>query len=97
MALHEAERRQRQRKQTHKKQRSRPHSKPIGATAGPPRDRDLVLTFKQWCELNGFSKATGRRVLAAGKCRYLRLSERRIGIRASDNAEYQESCLRGGE
>ena len=58
---------------------------------------DRVLTFKAWCELNGFSEQTGRRIIRAGKCRYIQLSERRIGIRESDNAEYQASCLRGGE
>ena len=58
--------------------------------------RNRVLSFKQWCELNGFSTATGRRLLAAGKCKFMRLSERRIGIGEDDNADFQAAC-RGGE
>jgi hypothetical protein len=27
--------------------------------------RDRVLTFRQWCEINQFSKATGRRLIRA--------------------------------
>jgi hypothetical protein len=29
-------------------------------------DDHRVLSFRQWCELNGFSAATGRRIIAAG-------------------------------
>ena len=58
---------------------------------------DRVMTFAAWCELNAVSIQTGRRLLAAGKCRYLQLSERRIGITESANAEYQARCSRGGE
>jgi len=43
---------------------------------------DPVLNFPQWCELNGFSEATGRRVIKRGEGpAVLQLSARRIGIR----------------
>jgi predicted site-specific integrase-resolvase len=56
--------------------------------------RDRVLTFRQWCDLNGISKATGRRILARGELPVLQLSTRRIGIRESDNAAWQASRAR---
>ena len=52
-------------------------------------DDDRVLTFKQWCELNGLSPRTGRRIIRAGKVRVVDLSERRIGIRVADNRAFQ--------
>jgi predicted DNA-binding transcriptional regulator AlpA len=53
--------------------------------------RDRVLSLREWCALNGFSLATGRRILggAGPKPRVLQLSARRIGIRESDNADWQ--------
>jgi len=53
--------------------------------------RDRVLSLRQWCAVNGFSMATGRRILAGAgpKPRVLQLSARRIGIRESDNADWQ--------
>ena len=55
-----------------------------------------ILTFRAWCQLNGISEATGRRLIRAGKVRVTQLSERRIGIGEDDNAEYQAACARGG-
>jgi hypothetical protein len=55
-----------------------------------------ILSFKQWCALNGFSESTGRRIIAAGKVRVTQLSERRIGIGEEDNADFQAACARGG-
>jgi hypothetical protein len=57
------------------------------------RTSQRILTFKQWCVLNSISEATGRRLIRAGKVRVTRLSERRIGISESANADYQ---ARGG-
>jgi predicted DNA-binding transcriptional regulator AlpA len=58
--------------------------------------RDRVLSFRQWCDLNGISKATGRRILNRGEGPpILRLSVRRIGIKESDNARWQASRTRG--
>ena len=54
-----------------------------------------VLTFLQWCAINGISERTGRRILNDGSGPpVLRLSARRIGIRESDNAAWQESRVR---
>ena len=76
MSLREAERRQRQRKESH-------------------RTSQRILTFRQWCQLNSFSEATGRRLIRAGKVRVVRLSERRIGIGEDDNADFQARCAQG--
>jgi predicted DNA-binding transcriptional regulator AlpA len=57
--------------------------------------RDRVLSFLQWCAINGFSEATGRRILKSGNGPpVLQLSPRRIGIRESDNAAWQASRAR---
>jgi predicted DNA-binding transcriptional regulator AlpA len=62
---------------------------------GEMEHRDKVLTFAQWCDLNGFSKTTGHRLIKAGEGPpVLQLSPRRIGIRESDNARWQESRTR---
>jgi hypothetical protein len=53
----------------------------------------VVYTFPEWCKLRGFSIATGRRIVASGKVKVTRLSERRIGIRSDHDAEYLDSCL----
>jgi predicted DNA-binding transcriptional regulator AlpA len=57
--------------------------------------RDRVLNFRQWCQVNGFSEATGHRLIKAGEGPpVLQLSARRIGIRESDNAAWQASRAR---
>jgi predicted DNA-binding transcriptional regulator AlpA len=57
--------------------------------------RDKVLTFRQWCQVNGFSKATGHRLIKAGEGpSILQLSPRRIGIKESANAAWQASRAR---
>src|SRR5262249_50187960 len=108
MTLREAERRQRQRNTSHRKQRqSRPQkeagrnwrvaglSPPMGDNAPPVEHRDRVLSFAQWCGLNGFSKATGRRLINRGEGpSVLQLSARRIGIKESANATWQASRAR---
>jgi len=55
-----------------------------------------VLSFRQWCELNGFSLATGRRIVNAGNGPVItQLSARRIGITVANNAAWQASRARG--
>jgi hypothetical protein len=55
-----------------------------------------VMSFRQWCELNGFSLSTGRRILAGdGGPVVTQLSERRIGITVANNRAWQESRTRG--
>jgi hypothetical protein len=54
-----------------------------------------VSSFSDWCKLNGFSEATGRRIIASGNGpKVTVLSARRIGIREDHNAEWQDSRVR---
>jgi predicted DNA-binding transcriptional regulator AlpA len=54
-----------------------------------------VLTFRQWCDLNGFSRATGYRLIGAGRGPVItQLSDRRIGITIGNNAAWQASRAR---
>jgi len=55
-------------------------------------DDHRVLSFRQWCELNGLSPATGRRIISAGIV--TQLSPRRIGITVANNARWQEARAR---
>jgi hypothetical protein len=54
-----------------------------------------VLTFRQWCLLNGFSVSTGRRIIERGEVIVTQLSPRRIGISVGNNRRWQESRARG--
>ena len=64
-------------------------------STAPQRQHSPVLSFLQWCAINGISERTGRRILSDGSGPpVLRLSARRIGIRESDNAAWQESRVR---
>jgi predicted site-specific integrase-resolvase len=60
------------------------------------RDRALddqrVMTLRQWCEVNGFSWDTGRRLIKAGKGpKITQISDRRIGITIGANRVWQQS------
>ena len=58
---------------------------------------DEVLTFKEWCQLNGIGERTGRRILAGPKSKrptITWLSERRMGITRGNNRRWQESRAR---
>ena len=58
-------------------------------------DDDKVLTFAEWCGLNGIGKRTGRRILTSGRGPVVtQLSERRIGITVGNNRRWQESRAR---
>jgi predicted DNA-binding transcriptional regulator AlpA len=62
---------------------------------GEMEHRDRVLSFAQWCDLNGFSKTTGHRLIKAGEGPpVLQLSPRRIGVRESDNRVWQAARVR---
>jgi predicted DNA-binding transcriptional regulator AlpA len=68
---------------------------PVRSSTGPLRQQSPVLSFSAWCQINGISERTGRRILASGDGpKTLQLSERRIGIREIDNAAWQESRVR---
>ena len=59
---------------------------------------DKVRTVYEWCSINGFSLDTGYRILAGKNGpKVLQLSAKRIGIRDSDNREWQDSLVRGGK
>jgi hypothetical protein len=58
-------------------------------------DDDAVLTFKEWCALNGFSERQGRRILASDNSPVVTmLSDKRIGIARRHNREWQRSRVR---
>jgi predicted DNA-binding transcriptional regulator AlpA len=64
------------------------------ATLQASIDDDRVLSFIQWCELNGFSRSTGQRMIAAGKGpQFIQLSEKRIGVTVGENRRWQASRL----
>jgi hypothetical protein len=51
---------------------------------------DQVLTFREWCRLNGISERNGRRILKEpGGPVVTLLSPRRIGITVGNNREWQ--------
>jgi hypothetical protein len=58
-------------------------------------DDDAVLTFKEWCAVNGHSERQGRRILASGKGPTVtQISDRRIGISRRNNREWQAARAR---
>jgi hypothetical protein len=53
---------------------------------------DRVLSFRQWCEVNGLTPRTGRRVIASGNGPVItQISPRRIGITVANNRRWQAS------
>jgi hypothetical protein len=60
-------------------------------------DGNEVLSFNEWCAINGIGERTGRRILASGTGpAVLQLSANRIGIRRRDNEAWQETRIRRG-
>jgi len=59
-------------------------------------DDDAVLSFKEWCALNGHSERQGRRILQSGNNgpTVPQLSDRRIGISRRNNRDWQEKRAR---
>jgi predicted site-specific integrase-resolvase len=50
------------------------------------------MTIGQWCEVNGFSIWTGKRLIKAGKGpKITQISDRRIGITVANNRRWQQS------
>jgi hypothetical protein len=72
------------------------HRRQIARERALSHDNDhSVLTFLQWCQLNNFSEATGRRIVRAGNGPpIIQLSARRIGITVGNNRAWQESRAR---
>jgi hypothetical protein len=53
---------------------------------------DQVLTFAQFCVINGLSERTGRRILAGDDGpKIIQLSDRRIGVSMRANRAWQKS------
>jgi hypothetical protein len=102
MTLREAElARSRRARRSHSKQvhRKRKRSALDGPLPFLLRQGELhdeqVLSFHQWCALNGFSPRTGRRILASGDGPIVtQLSEKRIGITVGNNRRWQEARAR---
>lgn len=60
-------------------------------------DDDVVDPFSAWCEAKGISPATGRRLLTSGDGpSFIRLSQRRIGIRRRDDRAWLNSRTHHG-
>ena len=57
-------------------------------------DDDRVMSFAQWCGVNGFSKSTGLRICKNGDGpQFIRLSVGRIGVTRGENRRWQQSRL----
>jgi hypothetical protein len=57
-------------------------------------DDDRVMSFDDWCKLNGFSRSTGQRLIASGKGpQFIQLSEKRKGVTVGENRRWQKSRL----
>jgi hypothetical protein len=53
---------------------------------------DKVLSFRQWCEINGLAERTGRRVLASGNGPVVtQVSAKRMGVTVRNNRVWQAS------
>jgi hypothetical protein len=62
---------------------------------GAQNDDNRVLSFRDWCDLNAFSLATGHRHIKAGTGPIItQLSARRIGVTIGNNRRWQESRAR---
>ena len=77
----------------HKRGRKTPMRERAFAINAPPSlSDDQVLTFAEWCALNGISSRTGRRILESPDAPLIvRLSPRRIGIRVAANRAWQHA------
>ena len=54
-----------------------------------------VMTVAEWCALNGFSTATGKRLMRRGHGpKTLQLSSKRIGVTVAANREWQDGRVR---
>jgi hypothetical protein len=61
----------------------------------PSVEDDKVLTFRQWCEINGFSPRTGRRILAGDNGPIVtQLSQKLLGVTVGNNRAWQAARAR---
>jgi hypothetical protein len=104
MSVQELSRRQRQRAasqaqpsakdddEIHRRARQRAASLANPEQSNPIRAFERVMPFPQWCKLKGFSLATGKRLVKAGKVRLVHLSANRKGVSESEDARYMRAC-----
>ncbi len=60
-----------------------------GTLFAPALEGDCVLSFDEWCRLNGFSHSTGQRLIKAGKGpQFVRLSARRKGVTLDEHRRW---------
>ena len=72
----------------------RPEVTGRGLLSAPGWEGDCVLSFDEWCRLNGFSRSTGQRLIKAGKGPQLvQLSARRIGIPMEEHRRWLASRM----
>jgi predicted DNA-binding transcriptional regulator AlpA len=96
MTLQESERRRRQSDGDTAAKLTRRRDQQARKQALRQPSENAVLTFREWCALNGFSRATGMRVINAGEGPIVtQLGKRRIGVTVGNNARWQESRARG--
>jgi hypothetical protein len=57
-------------------------------------DPDAVMSFADWCFRNGFSEATGYRVIKRGEVAVTQLSPKRIGITFGADKSWKDSKRR---
>jgi hypothetical protein len=57
-----------------------------------PREPIVVYTLDEWCKMRKVSKATAKRLIAAGKIKATHLSERRVVIRSDHDQEFLDRC-----
>jgi predicted DNA-binding transcriptional regulator AlpA len=54
-------------------------------------DPNQILRFRDWIKFAGVSKATGWKILHSGDGpKFLRIGERRVGIRVADHIRWTE-------
>jgi hypothetical protein len=59
-------------------------------------DDQKVLRFRDWCQLNGISERTGRRVIASPDGPVVtKLSAKLIGVTMANNRAWQQARARG--
>lgn len=72
----------------------RPEVTGRGTLSVPAWEGDCVLSFDEWCRLNGFSRSTGERMVKAGQGPvFVQLSARRKGVTVAENRRWQASRL----
>jgi excisionase family DNA binding protein len=62
-------------------------------TPTPQREPITVYTLREWCKLRKVSRETARKLNKAGRIKFTRLGERRLGVRSDHDQEYLDSSV----